>query len=72
MTVHPHEVIAAVLRDAKAVVFDTDGVITDSARVHAAAMDRAHDPHSGARLLEHGADIAVHDLAELLQEGVRR
>lgn len=49
MTVHPHEVIAAVLRDVKAVVFDTDGVITDSARVHAAAWKTAFD----ALLAEH-------------------
>lgn len=43
MTVQPHEVIAPVLRDVKAVVFDTDGVITDSARVHAAAWKTAFD-----------------------------
>ncbi|MFE1833091.1 HAD family hydrolase [Streptomyces sviceus] len=43
MTVQPHEAIAAVLRDVKAVVFDTDGVITDSARVHAAAWKTAFD-----------------------------
>jgi beta-phosphoglucomutase family hydrolase len=49
MTVQPHEVIAAVLRDVKAVVFDTDGVITDSARVHAAAWKTAFD----ALLAEH-------------------
>ncbi|MFF1723308.1 hypothetical protein [Streptomyces sviceus] len=80
MTVRPHEVIAAVLRDVIAVGCDTDEIITDSARVPAAAcgfalvvgVDRAHDPDSGARLLEHGADIVVHDLADLLQEGVRR
>ncbi|MEU8568213.1 HAD-IA family hydrolase [Streptomyces pathocidini] len=46
-----------VLRDAAAVVFDTDGVITDSARVHAAAWQTAFDaclrdhppPDPGAR-----------------------
>jgi beta-phosphoglucomutase family hydrolase len=32
-----------VLRDIRAVVFDTDGVITDSARVHAAAWKTAFD-----------------------------
>lgn len=32
-----------VLRDVRAVVFDTDGVITDSARVHAAAWKTAFD-----------------------------
>ncbi|MFI6409565.1 HAD family hydrolase [Streptomyces sp. NPDC050548] len=32
-----------VLRDVRAVVFDTDGVITDSARVHAAAWKTALD-----------------------------
>ncbi|MGC9543527.1 HAD family hydrolase [Streptomyces sp. UG1] len=31
------------LRDVRAVVFDTDGVITDSARVHAAAWKEAFD-----------------------------
>lgn len=33
------------LRDVRAVVFDTDGVITDSARVHAAAWKTAFDTH---------------------------
>jgi len=37
------EALAPVLRDARAVVFDTDGVITDSARVHAAAWKAAFD-----------------------------
>lgn len=32
------------LRTVRAVVFDTDGVITDSARVHAAAWKEAFDP----------------------------
>lgn len=36
-------VFASELRDAEAVVFDTDGVITDSARVHAAAWKTAFD-----------------------------
>ncbi|MBT2420169.1 HAD-IA family hydrolase [Streptomyces sp. ISL-22] len=35
--------LAPVLRDVHAVVFDTDGVITDSARVHAAAWKTAFD-----------------------------
>ncbi|MGQ4388655.1 HAD family hydrolase [Streptomyces sp. SAS_270] len=35
--------LAPVLRDVRAVVFDTDGVITDSARVHAAAWKEAFD-----------------------------
>ncbi|AZQ39486.1 HAD family hydrolase [Streptomyces cyaneochromogenes] len=35
--------LAPVLRDIRAVVFDTDGVITDSARVHAAAWKTAFD-----------------------------
>ncbi|WP_373432121.1 HAD family hydrolase [Streptomyces canus] len=44
----PHPVVsrdtlAPVLRDVRAVVFDTDGVITDSARVHAAAWKTAFD-----------------------------
>ncbi|MEU6378760.1 HAD-IA family hydrolase [Streptomyces sp. NPDC046909] len=37
------ERLAAELRDVRAVVFDTDGVITDSARVHAAAWKSAFD-----------------------------
>ncbi|MFJ8940484.1 HAD family hydrolase [Streptomyces sp. NPDC102365] len=53
----PGDTLAPVLRDVRAVVLDTDGVITDSARVHAAAWKtafdaflRAHppeDPHQG-------------------------
>ena len=50
------DTLAPVLRDVRAVVFDTDGVITDSARVHAAAWQtafdaflRAHPPHDPAR-----------------------
>ncbi|MFF7451555.1 MULTISPECIES: HAD-IA family hydrolase [unclassified Streptomyces] len=39
------ETLAEVLRDVRAVVFDTDGVITDSARVHAAAWKTAFDAH---------------------------
>jgi len=37
------EKLAPALRDIRAVVFDTDGVITDSARVHAAAWKTAFD-----------------------------
>ncbi len=33
----------SVLRSVRAVVFDTDGVLTDSARVHAAARRTAFD-----------------------------
>ncbi|MEU6144547.1 HAD-IA family hydrolase [Streptomyces sp. NPDC047081] len=39
----PRDTLAPVLRDVGAVVFDTDGVITDSARVHAAAWKTAFD-----------------------------
>ncbi|MDX3458595.1 HAD-IA family hydrolase [Streptomyces sp. ME02-8801-2C] len=39
----PADALAPVLRDIEAVVFDTDGVITDSARVHAAAWKTAFD-----------------------------
>ncbi|MFF4505075.1 HAD family hydrolase [Streptomyces sp. NPDC001401] len=37
------DLLAPVLRDVRAFVFDTDGVITDSARVHAAAWKTAFD-----------------------------
>jgi beta-phosphoglucomutase family hydrolase len=37
------DTLAAELRDVRGVVFDTDGVITDSARVHAAAWQEAFD-----------------------------
>ncbi|WP_338900100.1 HAD-IA family hydrolase [Streptomyces sp. TG1A-60] len=43
MTVRSRDTLAPVLRDVRAVVFDTDGVITDSARVHAAAWKTAFD-----------------------------
>ncbi|KUO17718.1 HAD family hydrolase [Streptomyces dysideae] len=39
------DTLAPALRDVRAVVFDTDGVITDSARVHAAAWKTAFDAH---------------------------
>lgn len=45
-----------VLRDVRAVVFDTDGVITDSARAHAAAWKTAFD----ACLAEHPPPIPEH------------
>ncbi|WP_447034652.1 HAD family hydrolase [Streptomyces sp. DSM 118878] len=41
----PAEALAPVWRNIKAVVFDTDGVITDSARVHAAAWKSAFDTY---------------------------
>ncbi|MGI5452094.1 HAD family hydrolase [Streptomyces sp. CA-249302] len=44
-----HDTLAPVLRDVTAVVFDTDGVITDSARVHAAAWKTAFDAFLTAR-----------------------
>ncbi|NGO46083.1 hydrolase, partial [Streptomyces sp. YC419] len=40
-----HDLLAPALRDVRAVVFDTDGVITDSARVHAAAWKAAFDAY---------------------------
>ncbi|WP_286248566.1 HAD family hydrolase [Streptomyces graminofaciens] len=49
MTAGPRDVLTPALRGISAVVFDTDGVITDSARVHAAAWKTAFD----ALLAEH-------------------
>ncbi|WP_155056040.1 HAD family hydrolase [Streptomyces blattellae] len=43
MSVQSRTALTPVLRDVRAVVFDTDGVITDSARVHAAAWKAAFD-----------------------------
>jgi beta-phosphoglucomutase family hydrolase len=43
MAIGSREPLAPVLREVRAVVFDTDGVITDSARVHAAAWKTAFD-----------------------------
>ncbi|MEV5445808.1 HAD-IA family hydrolase [Streptomyces sp. NPDC052644] len=40
--------VVPALRSARAVVFDTDGVLTDSARVHAAAWKEAFDAYLGA------------------------
>ncbi|WP_210586198.1 HAD family phosphatase [Streptomyces sp. GESEQ-35] len=45
MTDPTHPALAPALRDVRAVVFDTDGVITDSARVHAAAWRTAFDDY---------------------------
>ncbi|MDO0931086.1 beta-phosphoglucomutase family hydrolase [Streptomyces sp. DG2A-72] len=45
MTDPTHPALAPALRDVRAVVFDTDGVITDSARVHAAAWRTAFDAY---------------------------
>ncbi|MET9550144.1 beta-phosphoglucomutase family hydrolase [Streptomyces sp. NPDC006627] len=55
MADQPAEVLAPVWRDIEAVVFDTDGVITDSARAHAAAWKSAFD----AYLAEHPPQAAV-------------
>ncbi|MFH8491255.1 HAD family hydrolase [Streptomyces longisporoflavus] len=49
-------VIRDVLRDVRAVVLDTDGVITDSARVHAEAWKRAFDTF----LAEHPPDLPAY------------
>ncbi|GGZ20702.1 HAD family hydrolase [Streptomyces poonensis] len=49
MTVQSRQRLVATLGDVRAVVFDTDGVITDSARAHAAAWKTAFD----AYLAEH-------------------
>ncbi|MDX3171635.1 hydrolase, partial [Streptomyces scabiei] len=43
MAIKSREPLAPVLENVRAVVFDTDGVITDSARVHAAAWKTAFD-----------------------------
>ncbi|MFH9465906.1 HAD family hydrolase [Streptomyces clavifer] len=55
---------AAGLRSVRAVVFDTDGVITDSAPVHAAAWKRAFDAclsaHGGQRPFDEGDDYRRH------------
>jgi hypothetical protein len=67
----------------EAVVFDTDGVLTDTARVHAAAWRRLFDECLAQRaarrdepfrpfedaLAERGADVAVADLGELALQG---
>ncbi|WP_327341584.1 beta-phosphoglucomutase family hydrolase [Streptomyces europaeiscabiei] len=47
MPVQSRDALAPVLRDVRAVVFDTDGVITDSARVHAVAWKTAFDAFLG-------------------------
>lgn len=43
MAARSHDVPAPVLRDIEAVVLDTDGVITDSAKAHATAWKTAFD-----------------------------
>ncbi|MFI1440424.1 HAD family hydrolase [Streptomyces fructofermentans] len=48
ITTHAAERLAPALRDVDAVVFDTDGVITDSAHAHAAAWKSAFDAHLAA------------------------
>ncbi len=53
MDVRPDQALAPVLRHARAVVFDTDGVITDSARMHAAAWKTAFDTY----LAEHPPQV---------------
>ncbi|MER7112200.1 HAD family hydrolase [Streptomyces sp. NPDC000229] len=52
------------LRAARAVVCDTDGVITDSARVHAAAWKTAFDAHLRARPPEDPARRRPFDATE--------
>ncbi|WP_405389904.1 HAD-IA family hydrolase [Streptomyces sp. NBC_01102] len=55
---------AACLRSVRAVVFDTDGVITDSAPVHAAAWKKAFDAclssHEGQRPFDEEDDYRRH------------
>ena len=53
----------------EACLFDLDGVLTKTARVHAAAWKSTFDDclaGHGAALRAHGADVVVADLAELL------
>lgn len=52
MAARSQDVLAPVLRDIEAVVLDTDGVITDSAKVHATAWKTAFDTF----LTEHPPD----------------
>ncbi|MDQ0795380.1 HAD family phosphatase [Streptomyces sp. B1I3] len=56
--------LAAALRSVHAVVFDTDGVITDSAPVHAAAWKQAFDAclatHAGQRPFDEAEDYRRH------------
>ena len=70
-----------------ACLFDMDGVVTQTAVVHAAAWKemfddflRARDQSTGtelvpfdahAELAKHGANIVLHDLAELLDKDAR-
>lgn len=52
------------LRGARAVVFDTDGVITDSARLHAAAWKEAFDPFLRERAEADGTAFRPFDADE--------
>lgn len=47
-----------------AALVDLDGVVTDTARVHALCWKRVFDEF--LELAAAGADVVVHDLAELL------
>jgi len=47
MAARDHDLVAPALRDLDAVAFDTDGVITDSPRLHAAAWKSAFDAFPG-------------------------
>jgi len=51
----------------KAGLFDMDGVVTQTAVVHAAAWEEMFDEFLCARA-KHGADIVVKDLAELVDK----
>lgn len=59
-----HDVLAPALRDIHAVVLDTDGVITDSARVHAAAWKTAFDAFLAAHPPEDPAGRRPFDTGE--------
>ena len=48
----------------RACLFDLDGVLTRTAKVHAAAWKEMFDGY----LREHGASIVVSDLSELLED----
>jgi len=54
----------------KACLFDMDGVVTQTAVVHAAAWKEMFDEFLCARAKQ-GADIVVKDLAELLSKDAR-
>jgi len=48
--------------------FDRDGVVTQTAVLHAAAWKEMFGEFQARALLEDGADIVVKDLAELLED----